>query len=123
VGAPRLNNLSATWMVPYDLRGLIGALGGVEAANVRLDDYFSQPGTWHGGPYFFIANGDPVDGAFIAAPDGPILRCYHSPDLPTSRAPARGEPWRFVPTTAAFLSRPVNESRGSCQLHFEARRL
>jgi len=45
-----------TWMVPYDLRGLIGALGGVEAANARLDDYFSQPGTWHGGPYFFIAN-------------------------------------------------------------------
>lgn len=45
-----------TWMVPYDLKGLIEALGGKEAANARLDDYFSQPGTWHGGPYFFIAN-------------------------------------------------------------------
>jgi len=23
-----------------------------------------------------------VDGAFIAAPDVPLLRCYHSPELP-----------------------------------------
>ncbi|MGD0911237.1 MAG: GH92 family glycosyl hydrolase [Terracidiphilus sp.] len=57
------NAAQYTWMIPYDLNGLIAAMGGAEAANARLDDYFSQHGTWNGGPYFFIANepsfGDP----------------------------------------------------------------
>lgn len=57
------NSAQYTWMIPYDLNGLIAAIGGREAATARLDDYFSQYGTWNGGPYFFIANepsfGDP----------------------------------------------------------------
>ena len=50
------NAAQYTWMVPYDLKGLIAAMGGANAANARLDDYFSQYGTWNGGPYFFIVN-------------------------------------------------------------------
>ncbi len=37
-----------------------------------------------------IVNGDPLDGAFIAAPDVPILRCYHSPDLPYLQGSSQG---------------------------------
>ncbi len=54
-----------TWMVPYDLKGVIQAIGGDAAVNSRLDSYFSQYGSWslNRGPYFFIANepsfGDP----------------------------------------------------------------
>jgi predicted alpha-1,2-mannosidase len=50
------NAAQYTWMVPYDLKGLISAMGGNEAVKTRLDDYFSQYGTWNGGPYFFIVN-------------------------------------------------------------------
>jgi predicted alpha-1,2-mannosidase len=50
------NAAQYTWMIPYDLHGLITAMGGADAASARLDDYFSQYGTWNGGPYFFIVN-------------------------------------------------------------------
>jgi predicted alpha-1,2-mannosidase len=59
------NSAQYTWMVPYDLRGLIEAMGGAESANRRLDDYFSEYGRWvEAGrstgagytPYFFISN-------------------------------------------------------------------
>lgn len=50
------NAAQYTWMVPYDLKDVIVAVGGPKAAEARLDDYFSQYGTWNGGPYFFIAN-------------------------------------------------------------------
>ena len=57
------NAAQYTWMVPFNLRGLISALGGPEATRKRLDNYFSQYASWFGGPYFFIANepsfGDP----------------------------------------------------------------
>ncbi|MGH9615093.1 MAG: GH92 family glycosyl hydrolase [Acidobacteriaceae bacterium] len=46
-----------TLMVPYDLTGLVNAMGGPEAVKARLDDYFSQYGSFQNqGPYFFIAN-------------------------------------------------------------------
>jgi predicted alpha-1,2-mannosidase len=50
------NAAQYTWMVPYNMRDLIAAIGGPEATRKRLDDYFSHYGTWFGGPYFFIAN-------------------------------------------------------------------
>jgi predicted alpha-1,2-mannosidase len=50
------NAAQYTWMIPYDLPGLIAAMGGADAATARLDAYFSQYGTWNGGPYFFIVN-------------------------------------------------------------------
>jgi putative alpha-1,2-mannosidase len=53
-------------MVPYDLKGLIAAMGGPEVANARLDEYFKEYGRWTGSsytPHFFISNepsfGDP----------------------------------------------------------------
>lgn len=57
------NAAQYTWMVPWDLRGLIKTLGGPATTSARLDNYFSQYATWNGGPYFFIGNepsfGDP----------------------------------------------------------------
>ena len=53
------NSAQYTWMVPYDLKGLIEAVGGPEAARSRLDDYFSEYGKWTGSgytPHFFISN-------------------------------------------------------------------
>ncbi len=49
------NSAQYTWMIPYDLHGIITAIGGPDAANARLDDYFSHYG---GGqePYFNINN-------------------------------------------------------------------
>lgn len=60
------NAAQYTWMVPYDLAGIIESVGGPEAASGRLDDYFSEYGRWTGSGYtahFFISNepsfGDP----------------------------------------------------------------
>ncbi len=53
------NSAQYTWMVPYDLNGVIDAVGGPEAAKSRLDDYFSEYGRWTGSgytPHFFISN-------------------------------------------------------------------
>jgi len=63
VGFVEGNSAQYTWMIPYNLSGVIAAVGGPEEANARLDAYFSQYGTWRGGPYFLIENepsfGDP----------------------------------------------------------------
>lgn len=56
VGFVEGNSAQYTWMIPYDLRDVIAAIGGPEEANVRLDKYFSQYGHYKGGPYFRIAN-------------------------------------------------------------------
>ncbi|MHB1855951.1 MAG: GH92 family glycosyl hydrolase [Acidobacteriaceae bacterium] len=56
VGFVEGNSAQYTWMVPYDLSGVIADVGGPEEANARLDQYFSQYGTWRGGPYFLIEN-------------------------------------------------------------------
>ncbi|AXC13924.1 Alpha-1,2-mannosidase [Acidisarcina polymorpha] len=53
------NAAQYTWMVPYDLPAVIQSLGGPDAANARLDDYFSKYGEWTGSgytPHFFISN-------------------------------------------------------------------
>jgi predicted alpha-1,2-mannosidase len=53
------NSAQYTWMVPYDLKGVIDAVGGPEAAKTRLDDFFSEYGKWTGSgytPHFFISN-------------------------------------------------------------------
>jgi len=53
------NSAQYTWMVPYDLHGLIEAIGGAQSATGRLDNYFSEYGKWNGcgyTPYFFIGN-------------------------------------------------------------------
>src|SRR5207249_3537843 len=35
------NGAQYTWMVPHNLAGLVTALGGTEAANARLDTFFT----------------------------------------------------------------------------------
>jgi predicted alpha-1,2-mannosidase len=37
------SSVQYTWMVPFDLRGLIDAMGGNDAANGRLDAFFRKP--------------------------------------------------------------------------------
>lgn len=56
VGFVEGNSAQYTWMVPYDLGGVIEAIGGLDEANARLDQYFSQYGRYFGGPYFRISN-------------------------------------------------------------------
>lgn len=59
------NSAQYTWMIPYDLAGVVAAVGGPGVANERLDNYFSQnfDVKLNQGPYFFIGNepsfGDP----------------------------------------------------------------
>ena len=59
------NSAQYTWMIPYDLKGVIAAIGGPETAKERLDSYFSRYGEFDhlDEPYFFIGNepsfGDP----------------------------------------------------------------
>jgi predicted alpha-1,2-mannosidase len=49
-----------TWMIPYDMRGVVNSIGGREVAAKRLDHYFSR---YSGGMFFNISNepsfGDP----------------------------------------------------------------
>lgn len=65
IGFSEGNSAQYTWMIPFDLKSLIAAIGGQEATNNRLDDYFSRYSDWgvNNAPYFFIANepsfGDP----------------------------------------------------------------
>jgi len=57
------NSAQYTWMIPYNLTGLISEIGGPMVARERLDNYFSEYGKWQGGPFFLIGNepsfGDP----------------------------------------------------------------
>jgi predicted alpha-1,2-mannosidase len=45
-----------TWMVPYDLSGLAGALGGPAAATERLDAFFTELNAGPTSPFAFLGN-------------------------------------------------------------------
>jgi len=53
------NPAQYTWMVPYDIRGLIDALGGNAKAVERLDTFFTELNAGAHKPYFWIGN-EPV---------------------------------------------------------------
>jgi len=68
------NSAQYTWMVPYDLHGVITAVGGANDANGRLDQYFSEYGKWNEQgratgmgytPHFFIGNEPSFGNAWI----------------------------------------------------------
>jgi len=65
IGFSEGNSAQYTWMIPWDLKDLVSVIGGPDATNSRLDDYFSRYSDWgvNNAPYFFIANepsfGDP----------------------------------------------------------------
>jgi predicted alpha-1,2-mannosidase len=51
------NSAQYTWMIPFDLKALIQAIGGPDAVNSRLDSYFSHNYDIRTrGPYFFLGN-------------------------------------------------------------------
>jgi predicted alpha-1,2-mannosidase len=51
------NSAQYTWMIPFDLKDLIQAIGGPDAVNSRLDQYFSKNyDEKTRGPYFFLGN-------------------------------------------------------------------
>lgn len=61
------SSVQYTWMIPFDLRGLIESMGGSERANRRLDAFFKQPdGSWaitrSGGLHAELSN-EPAIGA------------------------------------------------------------
>ncbi len=53
VGFAEGSSAQYTWMIPYDLKGVVDAVGGRERAVRRLDDYFSQ---YSGGMHFNLGN-------------------------------------------------------------------
>ena len=50
------NAAQYTWMVPQNLKGLIGGIGGDQAAAQRLDDYFTQLNAGPSAPYAWQGN-------------------------------------------------------------------
>jgi predicted alpha-1,2-mannosidase len=61
-----------TWLVPFNVRGLIGALGGSVTANLRLDIFFTQLNAGPGSQYAFMGNEpcepDPWEYDYAGAP-------------------------------------------------------
>jgi predicted alpha-1,2-mannosidase len=53
------NAVQYTWMIPHNMRALIERIGGNEAANKRLDSFFTEFNAGPDRPYFFIGN-EPV---------------------------------------------------------------
>ena len=53
------NPAQYSWMVPYDMRGLIDIMGGNAAVVERLDKFFTQLNAGAHKPYFWIGN-EPV---------------------------------------------------------------
>jgi predicted alpha-1,2-mannosidase len=55
------NAAQYTWMVPQDLAGLIEGLGGDQAANTRLDQFFTQLNAGPNEPYDWAGNEPSLD--------------------------------------------------------------
>jgi YVTN family beta-propeller protein len=78
------NAAQYTWMVPQNLAGLIQGLGGDQAANSRLDDYFSQLNAGPNLPYHWQGNEPAFDTPWV----------YDS----------TGEPWRTQQVVGQIMS-------------------
>lgn len=50
------NGAQYTWMVPYDVAGLVSAFGGNGKVNSRLDDFFTKLNVGTDKPYAFLSN-------------------------------------------------------------------
>jgi len=75
------NAAQYTWMVPFDIAGLINALGGRDAASSRLDAFFDR-------------NVDPY-GFGQAGPNAPYFWAGNEPDMQTPWLyDFTGEPWK-----------------------------
>ncbi|WP_329067352.1 GH92 family glycosyl hydrolase [Streptomyces sp. NBC_01429] len=77
-----------TWMVPQDVQGLAGAMGGRESAAARLDGFFHKPdGSWS------LRGGDPLR--------------YDATNEPGIHAPwlynALGQPWKTQETVRELV--------------------
>jgi predicted alpha-1,2-mannosidase len=55
------NAAQYTWMVPQDLKGLIGGMGGDKAAIARLDTFFTQLNSGPNEPYYWAGNEPSLD--------------------------------------------------------------
>ncbi|MEV0639473.1 GH92 family glycosyl hydrolase [Streptomyces sp. NPDC050619] len=66
------NGAQYQWMVPYDLKGLFGAVGGDKAAVKRLDTFFTKLNAGPHEPYAFLGNepslNSPYAYAYAGAP-------------------------------------------------------
>jgi predicted alpha-1,2-mannosidase len=59
------NAAQYTWMVPQDLAGLIGGLGGDKAAITRLDTFFTQLNSGPNEPYDWAGNEPSLDSPWV----------------------------------------------------------
>jgi predicted alpha-1,2-mannosidase len=59
------NAAQYTWMVPQNLRGLIGGIGGDQAAVSRLDTYFTQLNAGPNEPYHWQGNEPALDTPWV----------------------------------------------------------
>ncbi len=78
------NAAQYTWMVPQNLAGLIGGIGGDQATNSRLDTYFSQLNAGPNLPYHWQGNEPALDTPWV----------YDS----------TGEPWRTQQVVGQIMS-------------------
>jgi predicted alpha-1,2-mannosidase len=88
VGFAQGTSATYTWMVPQDVRGLAGAMGGRDAAAARLDGFFHRPdGSWS------VRGGDPLR--------------YDPTNEPGIHAPwlydALGQPWKTQATVRQIV--------------------
>ena len=64
------SSVQYTWMIPFNLRGLVDAMGGNDTANARLDAFFKRPdGTWalsrSGGLHAELSNEPSIGSPFV----------------------------------------------------------
>ncbi|MFI9171138.1 GH92 family glycosyl hydrolase [Streptomyces lincolnensis] len=68
------NGAQYQWMVPYDLAGLFGAVGGDRAAVKRLDTYFTKLNAGPHEPYAFLGNEPSLNAPYAYAYAGAPYR-------------------------------------------------
>jgi predicted alpha-1,2-mannosidase len=59
------NAAQYTWMIPHNPAGLVAALGGEQAANARLDQYFTKLNAGPSEPYAFMGNEPSFNDAWL----------------------------------------------------------
>ncbi len=86
------NAAQYTWMIPHNMRGLFGRIGGNEVVIRRLDDFFKEFNAGPDRPHFFIGN-EPVF---------PVPWAYNH----------AGQPWKTQAVTRRVLTELFTDTPG-----------
>ncbi|QIS11609.1 hypothetical protein F5544_18690 [Nocardia arthritidis] len=85
------NGAQYTWMVPYNYRALIDALGGPAAVNARLDTFFTKLNAGTHEPYAFLGNEPTLETPWIYNYTGAPYKTQSTVDR------VRKEIWKAAP--------------------------